>query len=91
MYLRHLQLGSFRNWDRVDLALRPGPTVIVGGNGEGKTNLVEAVAAMRNQFGGHAMQTAAPKGGDVEGGRSPEQAAAAEEQGAGSGDEPAES
>ncbi|MBB3086266.1 DNA replication/repair protein RecF [Geodermatophilus sabuli] len=43
MYVRHLQLGSFRNWDRVDLALRPGPTVFVGRNGEGKTNLVEAV------------------------------------------------
>jgi DNA replication and repair protein RecF len=43
VYLRHLQLGSFRNWDRVDLALRPGPTVFVGRNGEGKTNLVEAV------------------------------------------------
>jgi DNA replication and repair protein RecF len=43
VYLRHLQLASFRNWDRVDLALRPGPTVFVGRNGEGKTNLVEAV------------------------------------------------
>ena len=83
MYLRHLQLGDFRNWERVDLALRPGPTVFVGRNGEGKTNLVEAVgylatmgshrvsgdaplvrhgaaqavvrAALRNQFGGHAV------------------------------------
>jgi DNA replication and repair protein RecF len=43
LYVRHLQLGSFRNWERVDLALRPGPTVFVGRNGEGKTNLVEAV------------------------------------------------
>lgn len=43
VYLRHLQLGSFRNWEQVDLALRPGPTVLVGRNGEGKTNLVEAV------------------------------------------------
>jgi DNA replication and repair protein RecF len=43
VYVRHLQLGSFRNWERVDLALRPGPTVFVGRNGEGKTNLVEAV------------------------------------------------
>jgi DNA replication and repair protein RecF len=51
VYLRHLQLGSFRNWDRVDLALGPGPTVFVGRNGEGKTNLVEAVgylATMRS-------------------------------------------
>ncbi|RBY80865.1 DNA replication/repair protein RecF [Geodermatophilus sp. TF02-6] len=43
MYLRHLQLASFRNWERVDLALRPGATVFVGRNGAGKTNLVEAV------------------------------------------------
>ena len=43
MYVRHLQVGSFRSWERVDLALGPGPTVFVGGNGEGKTNLVEAV------------------------------------------------
>ncbi len=35
MYLRHLQVGSFRNWERLDLALRPGPTVFVGRNGEG--------------------------------------------------------
>ncbi|TFV72893.1 DNA replication/repair protein RecF [Blastococcus sp. CT_GayMR19] len=43
MYVRHLQLGSFRNWEKVDVALGPGPTVFVGRNGEGKTNLVEAV------------------------------------------------
>jgi DNA replication and repair protein RecF len=43
VYVRHLQLGSFRSWERVDLALQPGPTVLVGRNGEGKTNLVEAV------------------------------------------------
>lgn len=43
MYVRHLQVGSFRSWERVDLALGPGPTVLVGRNGEGKTNLVEAV------------------------------------------------
>jgi DNA replication and repair protein RecF len=43
VYVRHLQLGSFRNWERVDVALAPGPTVFVGRNGEGKTNLVEAV------------------------------------------------
>ena len=43
MYVRHLQLGAFRSWERVDVALGPGPTVFVGRNGEGKTNLVEAV------------------------------------------------
>jgi 6-phosphogluconate dehydrogenase len=52
---------------------------------------MKAVAAMRNQFGGHAMQTEAPKGGDVEGQKGPEEATAAEQAGAGSPSEPSES
>jgi 6-phosphogluconate dehydrogenase len=53
---------------------------------------MKAVAAMRNQFGGHAMQTSAPKGGDVSGAeKAPEEAAAAEQAGAGSDREPSES
>jgi DNA replication and repair protein RecF len=59
VYLRHLQLGSFRNWDRVDLALRPGPTVFVGRNGEGKTNLVEAVGYLAT-MGSHRVSGDAP-------------------------------
>ena len=59
MYVRHLQLGSFRNWERVDLALRPGPTVFVGRNGEGKTNLVEAVGYLA-ALGSHRVSTDAP-------------------------------
>ncbi|QIK74915.1 phosphogluconate dehydrogenase (NAD(+)-dependent, decarboxylating) [Nocardioides piscis] len=53
---------------------------------------MKAVAAMRNQFGGHAVRTPAPKGGDAAGeSKAPDQAAAAREAGAGSGREPAES
>jgi DNA replication and repair protein RecF len=59
VYLRHLQLGSFRNWDQVDLALRPGPTVFVGRNGEGKTNLVEAVGYLAT-LGSHRVAGDAP-------------------------------
>src|ERR1700710_164168 len=59
MYLRHLQLGSFRSWERVDLALRPGPTVFVGRNGEGKTNLVEAVGYLAT-LGSHRVSADAP-------------------------------
>jgi DNA replication and repair protein RecF len=59
VYLRHLQLGSFRNWDRVDLALGPGPTVFVGRNGEGKTNLVEAVGYLAT-MGSHRVSGDAP-------------------------------
>src|SRR4051794_1526253 len=59
MYVRHLQLGSFRSWERVDLALGPGPTVFVGGNGEGKTNLVEAVGYLAT-MSSHRVSSDAP-------------------------------
>jgi DNA replication and repair protein RecF len=59
VYLRHLQLGSFRNWDRVDLAFGPGPVVLVGRNGEGKTNLVEAVSYLAT-MSSHRVSSDAP-------------------------------
>jgi DNA replication and repair protein RecF len=59
VYVRHLQLGSFRNWEQVDLALLPGPTVFVGRNGEGKTNLVEAVGYLAT-MSSHRVSTDAP-------------------------------
>jgi DNA replication and repair protein RecF len=59
VYVRHLQLGSFRSWERVDLALSPGPTVFVGGNGEGKTNLVEAVGYLAT-MSSHRVSSDAP-------------------------------
>ena len=53
---------------------------------------MKAVAAMRNQFGGHAVRSAAPKGGDAEGSSSgADQSATAKKAGAGSGQEPGES
>jgi 6-phosphogluconate dehydrogenase len=51
---------------------------------------MKAVAAMRNQFGGHAMHTAAPEGGDAAGG-TPDQSGSAQEAGAGSPHEGGES
>jgi DNA replication and repair protein RecF len=59
VHLRHLQLGNFRSWERVDLALSPGPTVFVGRNGEGKTNLVEAVDYLAT-MSSHRVATDAP-------------------------------
>ena len=59
MYVRHLQLVDFRSWEKVDLALRPGPTVFVGRNGEGKTNLVEAVDYLAT-MSSHRVATDAP-------------------------------
>ena len=38
-----LQLTNFRNYRRLALDLAPGPSVIVGGNGQGKTNLLDGL------------------------------------------------
>jgi DNA replication and repair protein RecF len=44
VFVDHLQLADFRSYAVVDVALGPGVSVFVGANGQGKTNLVEAVA-----------------------------------------------
>jgi DNA replication and repair protein RecF len=43
VHLTRLALTDFRSYTSVDVALRPGVTIFSGPNGEGKTNLVEAV------------------------------------------------
>ncbi|HEY9291997.1 MAG TPA: DNA replication/repair protein RecF [Microlunatus sp.] len=43
MFVDHLQLTDFRSYAGVDVPLGPGMTTFVGANGQGKTNLVEAV------------------------------------------------
>ena len=43
MYVRQLSVNDFRSWEQADLTLAPGVSVLVGANGQGKTNLVEAV------------------------------------------------
>lgn len=43
MHLRALRLRDFRSWPTLDLELGPGVTLIVGRNGFGKTNIVEAI------------------------------------------------
>jgi DNA replication and repair protein RecF len=43
VYLEHLSLTDFRSYAQVDLPLEPGVTVLVGSNGIGKTNLMEAI------------------------------------------------
>ena len=44
MQVRTLWLTDFRSYDSVRLDLAPGLTALVGANGEGKTNLLEALA-----------------------------------------------
>ncbi|MFN8557044.1 MAG: DNA replication/repair protein RecF [Dehalococcoidia bacterium] len=43
MHLTHLSLTNFRNYARLELDLRPGASIFVGENAQGKTNLLEAV------------------------------------------------
>ena len=43
MHLSHLTVADFRSYRWADLELGPGSTVLLGANGVGKTNLVEAV------------------------------------------------
>jgi DNA replication and repair protein RecF len=43
VHLTRLALTDFRSYAAVDVPLKPGVTIFGGANGEGKTNLVEAV------------------------------------------------
>ncbi|MEN9731047.1 MAG: hypothetical protein RL488_357 [Actinomycetota bacterium] len=44
MLVRHLTLSHFRNHTATDVALNSGVNLLVGFNGQGKTNFVEAIA-----------------------------------------------
>ena len=46
MHLTHLALKNFRNYAGTELTLGPGLTVFRGGNAQGKSNLLEAVAML---------------------------------------------
>lgn len=43
MHVKHLTLSNFRNYSTVELPLATGINLLVGKNGQGKTNLAEAV------------------------------------------------
>ncbi|WP_131683528.1 DNA replication/repair protein RecF [Pseudarthrobacter sp. YALA5] len=59
MYLEHLSLTDFRSYAQVDLALEPGVTVLVGSNGIGKTNLMEAIGYLAT-LSSHRVSSDAP-------------------------------
>jgi len=44
MFLSNISLFDFRNYQELNLPLERSVTVLTGGNAQGKTNLVEAVA-----------------------------------------------
>ncbi len=46
MLLKHLELRNYRNYARMELDPGPGLNLFLGANGQGKTNLLEAVALL---------------------------------------------
>lgn len=59
MHVAALALRDFRSYTELDLALDPGVTVLVGANGQGKTNIVEAVQYLAT-LGSHRVATDGP-------------------------------
>ncbi len=59
MHLTRLALTDFRSYRAADLALEPGVTSFTGANGQGKTNLVEAVGYVAT-LASHRVATDAP-------------------------------
>ena len=43
MFIKHLSLSNFRNYRSAEVGFQPGVTLLLGPNGQGKTNLVEAI------------------------------------------------
>jgi len=59
MHVTHLQLVDFRSYSALDLTLPPGVVTFVGANGQGKTNLLEAVGYVA-ALGSHRVSSDAP-------------------------------
>ncbi|WP_030839283.1 DNA replication/repair protein RecF [Streptomyces sp. NRRL F-4474] len=59
MHVSHLSLADFRSYARAEVSLDPGVTAFVGPNGQGKTNLVEAVGYLAT-LGSHRVSSDAP-------------------------------
>jgi DNA replication and repair protein RecF len=54
VHVARLSLTDYRNYERAELELGPGATVLVGRNGQGKTNLVEAIGYLAT-LGSHRV------------------------------------
>ena len=59
MRVSHLSLTDFRSWPALELELSAGPTALVGANGQGKTNILEAIGYAAT-LGSHRVGTDAP-------------------------------
>ena len=75
MIIERLELVDFRNYSAATFELTPGTTVVVGDNGQGKTNLAEALAYLATlaSFRGVATDALVRVGADARGrpGRAP--------------------
>jgi len=59
MWVRSVALTDFRSYADVDVAFTPGVTTLIGSNGQGKTNLIEAVGYVAS-LASHRVATDAP-------------------------------
>ena len=59
MHVSHLTLHDFRSYPVAEVPLEPGVTAFVGRNGQGKTNLVEAVDYL-SRLSSHRVASDAP-------------------------------
>lgn len=59
MHIARLALDHYRSWEHCVLDLEPGVTVLLGANGLGKTNLVEAIEVVATGAS-HRTSTLAP-------------------------------
>ena len=56
MYVTHLALTDFRNYETVEVPMVRGANIFVGSNGQGKTNLVEALGYL-STLGSHRVSS----------------------------------
>jgi DNA replication and repair protein RecF len=54
VYLSQLSLTDFRSYASLELSLSPGVTALIGPNGQGKTNLIEAIGYV-STLGSHRV------------------------------------
>ena len=59
MFVTHLSLADFRSYATAEVALQPGATTFTGANGQGKTNLIEAVDYLAT-LGSHRVSSEQP-------------------------------
>ncbi|HET9254703.1 MAG TPA: DNA replication/repair protein RecF [Pseudonocardiaceae bacterium] len=59
MYITSLTVTDFRSWEHAQIGFTPGISVLIGANGQGKTNLIEALGYL-STLSSHRVATDAP-------------------------------